>query len=142
LVSLSLSSFIIHQTSPLHPEQKQTMKNFSKPMKLVAVATLTLGALTHAAVIEPPRFPEGFPSDLQTFKARNQFLEKTAEERARYGDEVLPNIVGGTPVDPPFKYSSWIGAILVDGFQFCAGTLYGRDAEGVPLFATAGRKLY
>eukprot|EP00158_Paraphelidium_tribonemae_P007338 Partr_v1_DN28204_c1_g1_i1_m76265 putative protease len=42
-------------------------------------------------------------------------------------DEAHVEIVGGAPVNPPFKYGNWIVALQKDDYQFCAGSLIGPD---------------
>lgn len=127
--------------SPFNTNHVKAAQMKFQIMQLVASLLLALPAARAASIPRPPAFPHGFPSTKHDLKSRNQFLPKTPFERAHFGDNAfLPNIVGGRVVDPPFKYSSWMGAIMVDDFQFCAGTLYGRDETGAPLFVTAGRR--
>ncbi len=56
-------------------------------------------------------------------------LPQTAEEL-----KPRPKIVGGREVDPPFKYSEWIVAIMRYDYQFCAGSLFAEN-----LMVTAAR---
>ena len=46
-----------------------------------------------------------------------------------------PNIVGGRPVKPEFKYGQWMVAIQRGVDQFCAGSMFGKN-----LMVTAARK--
>jgi hypothetical protein len=83
-----------------------------------------------AARISAPEFPDGPPDSLLQFKQRKQF---SADNTLDDSDSVIPNIVGGEVVRPPFKYK-FIGAIQKGDFQFCAGTFFGEN-----LFVTAAR---
>ena len=87
-----------------------------------------------------PRFPRGPPRSLDDFKHRNQFVESSPSSHGTpppidgTKEEVVSNVVGGTVVRPPFKYSRFIGAIQKGDFQFCAGSLFAEN-----LFVTAAR---
>jgi hypothetical protein len=72
----------------------------------------------------------GFPAFDHT--AQHPMTIETLKS-AKPGSE--DKVVGGTPVQPPFKYSEWLVAVQKQSFQFCAGSMVGKN-----LMVTAGRK--
>ena len=63
------------------------------------------------------------PVTLQDFKHRHN-----------KGGEVFPKIVGGREVKPKFLHSPWLGALRKGDYQFCAGSMFGKN-----LLVTAAR---
>lgn len=87
-------------------------------MKLTLILGLALSSdMARASVLplQPPR-------TVEQIKHRNK------------NEDPHHNIVGGKPADP-FVYTDWLVAIQRRNYQFCAGSLFGKN-----LMVTAARK--